>query len=77
MQTNQKQMPLALPLDPVAHEAAVLEKAAELFERSRFLRRKYGRLARLLEDPVAGRCLRLCATQLVRLAALGNETRGR
>lgn len=70
MQTNQVQIPLALPVD----ESMVLEKVADLFERSRFLRRKYGRLETLMADPVAGRCLRLCATQLVRS---GSKTRGR
>jgi hypothetical protein len=67
---NQKQVPLALPVD----EAMVQGKALELFDRSRFLRGKYKRLEQLLADPVAGRCLRLCATQLVRL---GSETQGR
>lgn len=70
MPVDQTQVPLALPLD----EALVLAKALELFEQSRFLRHKYKRLEQLLADPVAGRCLRLCATQLVRL---GSETRGR
>lgn len=75
--TDPSQLPLALPVDAKQHEAAVLEKAAELFERSRFLRRKYGRLETLLADPVAGRCLRLSATQLIRLAGLGSEKRSR
>jgi hypothetical protein len=61
MQVN-RQEALALPLAP----ELVQQKCSELYEHSRFLRRKYPRLEKLLEDPVAGRCLRLCATQLLR-----------
>lgn len=72
MQTrNQVQVPLALAVPT----ELVLVKAAELFGRSRLLRKKYASLERLLEDPVAGRCLRLCATQLLR--SQGSRTRGR
>lgn len=68
------QLVLALPVDAALFEVAVQEKAAELFERSRFLRRKYGQLGKLMADPVAGRCMRLSATQLLRL---GGRTQGR
>lgn len=59
---HQRQVPLALPVD----EAAVLAKALELFVRSPTLRRRYGQVEKALEDPVAGKCLRLSATQLLR-----------
>lgn len=64
---KQQQVPLALPVD----EAAVLAKALELFIRSPTLRRRYGALEKALEDPVAGRCLRLSATQLLLARARG------
>lgn len=70
MRIHQEQVPLALPVPP----ELVLEKAAELYERSGLLRRRYASLDLLLADPVAGRCLRLCATQLLRR---GSRTRGR
>jgi len=55
------QVPLALPVD----EAALLAKAEVLFVRSPTIRRRYGTAAAALADPVAGRCLRLCARQLL------------
>lgn len=70
MQTSRAQLPLALPVPA----DAVQEKCAELFARSRFLQQKYRNLELLLADPVAGRCMRLCATQLLRP---GRRTRGR
>ncbi len=63
-----------LPLDPALEEELVQKKAREIYTQSRLLSAKYASFARLMEDPVAGRCLRLCATQLLRR---GNKTRGR
>lgn len=65
-----KQMPLSLPVD----EAALLAKAEVLFVRSPTVRRNYKTLAAALADPVAGRCLRLCARQLL-LGAEGHGAR--
>ena len=64
---NPSQLALGLHPDPQEAERLVQEKVRELFEHSRFLRRKYGRLESLMQDPIAQRCLRLCATQLLRL----------
>lgn len=66
-----KQMPLALPVD----EAALLAKAEVLFVRSPTVRRNYKTLAQALADPVAGRCLRLCARQLLLLGAENTRRR--
>lgn len=74
MRSMNQQLPLALPVDPALHEAMVQKKARELYSRSRFLSGKYSSFARLMEDPIAGRCLRLCAARVLRL---GNGTRGR
>lgn len=63
--------PVQVPLDLPVDEAAVLAKALELFVRSPTLRRRYGCVEKALEDPVAGRCLRLSATQLLRSRARG------
>lgn len=63
-----------LPLDPDLEEELVQQKAREIYTRSRFLSGRYASFARLMEDPVAGRCLRLCATQCLRL---GSKTRSR
>lgn len=57
----QTQVPLPLPVD----EVLLLAKVAELFARSPTLRRRYGQVQKALEDPVAGRCLRLSARQLL------------
>ena len=64
------QAALPLPVD----EAALLAKVEVLFLRSPTVRRKYKEVARALADPVAGRCLRLCARQLL---LLGAENTGR
>ncbi len=63
----QQQIPLALPVDPVLLDDLVLDKARELYRRSRFLRLRYPSLSGLMEDPIAGRCMRLSVTQLLRL----------
>ena len=63
-----------LPLDPALEEELVLQKAKQIYRQSRFLSARYASFARLMEDPVAGRCLRLCATQCLRL---GSKTRSR
>ena len=63
-----------LPLDPALEEELVQQKAKEIYTRSRFLSGRYASFARLMEDPIAGRCLRLCATQCLRV---GSKTRGR
>ncbi len=63
-----------LPLDPELEQALVLEKARVLYTRSRYLSGKYASFSRLMEDPIAERCLRLCARQLLRS---GNRTQGR
>ncbi len=63
----QQQMPLALPVDPVILEDLMLIKARELYRRSSFLRVRYSSLSRLMEDPIAGRCMRLSVMQLLRL----------
>jgi hypothetical protein len=63
-----------LPLDPGLEEELVLSAARGLYERSRYLSSKYASFSRLMADPIAGRCLRLCATQCLRL---GKKTRGR
>ena len=63
-----------LPLDPDLEEELVLAKALELYRRNRYLSGKYASFSRLMADPIAERCLRLCARQVLRL---GNRTRGR
>ena len=63
-----------MPLDPALEEELILEKAKVLYQRSKLLSGKYASFNRLMADPVAGRCLRLCARQLLRS---GNRTRGR
>lgn len=63
----QQQMPLALPVEPLLLEDLILKKARELYRRSRFLCVRYPSLNRLMEDPIAGRCMRLSVTHLLRL----------
>ncbi len=63
-----QQMHLALPVDPTVQEELVLTKARELYRRSGFLNVRYNSFKRLMEDPVAGRCMRLSATHLLRLS---------
>lgn len=62
-----------LPLDPAMEEALVLKKARELYVSSRLLSSRYATFERAMEHPVQGKCLRLCATQLLRR---GKGTRG-
>lgn len=75
MNSSQQQMPLALPVDPALLEELVLAKARELYGRSRFLAGKYASFNKLMADPVAGRCMRLSATHLLRLGS--KKTQGR
>lgn len=70
-----QQVPLALPVDPDLLESLVQAKARELYASSRFLSARYASFARLMEDPVAGRCMRLSATHLLRLGS--KKTQGR
>ncbi len=64
---SQQQIPLALPVDPTLREELMLKKASELYRRSRLLTVRYPSLKHLMEDPIAGRCMRLSATHLLRL----------
>lgn len=59
---------LQTPLLPELENELVLQKARELYERSRYLQGKYASLQRLLEDPLVGRSLLLGARQCVRQA---------
>jgi hypothetical protein len=68
---KQIQVPLALPVD----EAAVLAKAEVLFLRSPTVRRNYKTVSAALADPVAGKCLRLCARQLLLRGTENTELR--
>lgn len=68
------QQAIQLPLDAALQEELVLAKARDLYARSPFISRKYSSFAKAMADPVAGRCLRLCARQLV--MRLGRRTRG-
>jgi hypothetical protein len=61
------QMSLALPMDPTLKENLVLEKARDLYRRSRFLNARYSSFNRLMDDPIAGRCMRMSAAHLLRL----------
>lgn len=61
------QMSLALPMDPAIKENLVLKKARDLYRRSRFLNIRYPSFDRLMDDPIAGRCMRMSATHLLRL----------
>ncbi len=62
----QQQIPLALPADTALEEELMLKKARELYRRSGFLNARYPSFLRLMEDPIAGRCMRLSATHLLR-----------
>ncbi|MFZ4480611.1 MAG: hypothetical protein ACOYNZ_12050 [Rhodoferax sp.] len=64
---SQQQIPLALPVDAALQEELMLKKARELYRRSRFLSSRYPSFKRLMDDPIAGRCMRLSATHLLRL----------
>jgi hypothetical protein len=61
------QIQLALPVDPVLLEDLMLSKARELYRRSRYLSSRYASFSRLMEDPIAGRCMRLSARHLLHL----------
>lgn len=61
------QMSLALPMDPTLKESLVLQKARDLYRRSRFLNTRYPSFSRLMDDPIAGRCMRMSAAHLLRL----------
>ena len=74
MNQKPRQLPLGLPTDPALLEELVLAKARELYGRSRFLSGRYASFNKLMADPVAGRCMRLSASQLLRL---GSRTQGR
>jgi hypothetical protein len=63
---KQEQLALALPPDAQLMEELILKKARELFERSRLLSSRYPSFARLMEDPLVGRCMRLSAAQCLR-----------
>lgn len=58
-----------MPLDPAMEEELVLAKARQLYEHSRVLSGKYASFNRLMADPVAAQCLRLCARQVLRSAS--------
>ncbi len=64
---SQQQIPLALPVDPKLQEELMLKKARELYLRSRLLNIRYPSFNQLMEDPIAGRCMRMSATHLLRL----------
>ncbi len=64
---SHNQLNLDLPLDPVLLEDLLLKKARDLYRRSRFLNNRYASFSRLMEDPIAGRCMRLSAKQLLHL----------
>ena len=75
MRQASKQLPLALPVDPVLYEQLVVKKARELYRHSRCLSDRYVNFDQLMEDPVVGRCMRLSAVHLLHM---GNErTQGR
>ena len=63
----QQQIPLALPMDPTLQEELMLQKASELYRRSQLLNIRYPSFKHLMEDPIAGRCMRMSATHLLRL----------
>lgn len=54
-------------MDPAIKENLVLKKARDLYRRSRFLNIRYPSFDRLMDDPIAGRCMRMSATHLLRL----------
>ena len=65
--SSQQQIPMALPVDPKLQEELMLKKASELYRRSRLLKIRYPTFKHLMEDPIAGRCMRMSATHLLRL----------
>lgn len=72
-------LPRQLPLDANLEEALVLQEARVLYDASRFLSGRYASFAKLMADPLVGRCMRLSAAQRVRLKAAqaAKRTRGR
>lgn len=64
---SQQQIPLALPVDPTLQEELMLKKASELYQRSRLLNIRYPSFKHLMEDPIAGRCMRMSAAHLLRI----------
>jgi hypothetical protein len=73
MPTKQFCQPRQLPLDAAMEEELVLRQARVMFTSSKLLSGRYASFEKAMADPVQGRCLRLCATQLLRL---GKRTRG-
>ena len=61
-------MCLQPPLLPELENELVLQKARELYARSRYLQGRYASFQRLLDDPLVGRSLLLGARQCVRQA---------
>jgi hypothetical protein len=64
---------MQMPLDPVMEAERVEQRARQMYERSRYLCARYASFSQLMDDPVAGRCLRLCALHSLRL---GDRARG-
>lgn len=60
------QIYLQPPLMPELEEELVLQKARELYGRSRYLQGRYASFQRLLDDPLVGRSLLLGARQCLR-----------
>lgn len=60
------QIYLQPPLMPELEEELVLQKARELYGRSRYLQGRYPNFQRLLDDPLVGRSLLLGARQCLR-----------
>jgi hypothetical protein len=54
-------------MDPTLQEELMLKKADELYRHSRLLNIRYPSFKHLMEDPIAGRCMRMSATHLLRL----------
>ena len=52
-----------------AQQALVLQEARVLYDASRFLSGRYASFAKLMADPLVGRCMRLSAAQRVRAGA--------
>jgi|GEM_PF-1173213 len=64
---SQQQISLPLPVDSALLEELMLKKASELYRRSRLLNIRYPSFKQLMDDPIAGRCMRMSATHLLRL----------
>lgn len=74
MRNKPNPTPRQLPLDPELEEALVLQEARALYDASRLLCGRYASFAKLMADPLVGRCMRLSAAQRVRA---GKRTQGR